>query len=98
MRNIISIHMEGSEHLEHIAKLRYVETDQAGSRVAIGSSKDVTREEMYVFVKDNPEKAYAISQNDNTYAYLEAVNGSVHYVKTRPDSVKSDNLLSLPRF
>lgn len=101
MRNVIAIHMEvsGSNHLEHIAKLRWVETSQAGERAGNQAVYESTRAQMYTFVKDNPEKAYAISLNDDTYAFLEAVdNGHVQYVKTIPDSTKGDNLLSLPRF
>jgi hypothetical protein len=100
MRNVIAIHMEPSDstHLEHIAKLRYAEASKAGER-ATANPKDVDRAEMYTFVKNNREQAYAISRNDDRYAFLEAVdNGHVQYVKTEPDSTKSDNLLSLPRF
>lgn len=98
MVNVIEVHMEGPEHLEHIAKLRWVQTDKAGSRIALSAPKDYTRKEMYDFVKDHPKQAYAISGTDNTYAYLEAVDGHVQYVKTTPDSTKKDNLLSLRRF
>ena len=100
MRNITAIHMEvaGSSYLDHISKLRWSETSRAGERTATNSQVS-TRAEMYEFVKDNKEKAYAISKNDDTYAFLEAVdNGHVKYVKTKPDSTKSDNLLSLDRF
>lgn len=100
MRNVIAIHMEvdGSSHLEHIAKLRWSATSQAGERTST-NPQESTRAEMYSYVKANKEQAYAISRNDDTYAFLEAVdNGHVQYVKTQPDSTKSDNLLSLPRF
>jgi hypothetical protein len=100
MRNVIAIHMEvdGSNHLEHIAILRWAETSQAGERGGV-NPRESTRAQMYTFVKDNPKQSYAISRNDDTYAFLEAVdNGHVQYVKTIPDSTKSDNLLSLPRF
>jgi hypothetical protein len=90
--------MEGAEHLEHIAKLKYVTTDQAGSRIATSQPKIVTRAGMYEFVRDNPDQAYAISQADNVFAFLEHVNGHVQYVRTAPDSTTKDNLLSLPRF
>jgi hypothetical protein len=54
---------------------------------------------MHMFAKDNPERAYAISRNDDEYALLNPVDaGHVQYVRTAPDSTKSDNLLSLPRF
>lgn len=99
MRNVIAIHMEvsGSSHLEHIAKLRWAPATTAGER-ATANPQESTRAQMYSFVKDNPEMAYAISRNDDTYAFLEAVNGHTQYVKTEPDSTTSDNLLSLPRF
>ena len=90
--------MEGPEHLQHIAILRWVETASAGSKVALGKPTDETRADMYKFVKEHPKQAYAISQNDNKFAFLEAVNASVQYVKTLPDSTKADNLLTLPRF
>ena len=89
--------VDGSNHLEHIAKLRWSKASKAGER-ATANPKDATRAEMYKFVKENPKQAFAISQNDDTYAYLEAVNAHVQYVKTIPDSTKNDNLLSLPRF
>jgi hypothetical protein len=90
--------IDGSRHLEHIAKLRWAVTSKAGERSSTYSD-ETTRAEMYTFVKNNKEQAYAISRNDDTYAFLEAVdNGHVQYVKTMPDSTKSDNLLSLPRF
>lgn len=101
MRNVIAIHMEQSvsSHLEHIAKLRWVETSRAGERAGSQTVYESTRAQMYDFVDNNPEKAYAISRNDDTYAFLEAVdNGRVQYVRTEPDSTRSDNLLSLPRF
>jgi len=98
MIDVIAIQMEeGYNHLEHIVKLKWVEADRPGSP-AKTQPKIATRKEMYDFVKDNPEQVFAISQNDNKWAYLEAVNAHVQYVKTMPDSTKSDNLLSLPRF
>lgn len=99
MINIIEIHMEveGSSHLEHIAKLRWAQASKAGERAST-NPKEWTRAEMYAYVKDNPEQAYAISRNDDTYAFLEAVNAHVQYVKTIPDSTRTDNLLSLPRY
>lgn len=98
MIDVIAIQMEvGYNHLEHITKLKWVEVDKPG-----GSGKTqpkiATRTEMYDFVRDNPRQAFAISQNDNKWAYLEAVDAHVQYVKTLPDSTKADNLLSLPRF
>ena len=100
MKDVVAIHMEpsGSSHLEHIAKLRWAETSKAGERGG-ANTQDWTRAQMYAFVKDNAKQAYAISRNDDEYAFLEAVdNGHVQYVKTLADSTKSDNLLSLPRF
>jgi Protein of unknown function (DUF3892) len=99
MINVIAIHMEvdGSNHLEHIGKLRWIKADEAGQHTT-GNSQEAMRAEMYKFVKENPKQAYAISQNDNTYAFLEAVNAHVQYVKTTPDSTRSDNLLSLSRY
>lgn len=100
MRNIIAIHTEPSSsyNLEHISRLRYSITSQAGQRDGSGIY-ETTRQQMYDFVKDNPKQAYAISRNDYRYAFLEAVdNGHVQYVRTIPDSTKSDNLMSLPRF
>lgn len=56
------------------------------------------RKEMYDFVVGGGE-AYAFNHARTHYAMLEAVNGPrVQYVKTVPDRVKSDNLLSLPRY
>lgn len=100
MIDVVAIHMEvsGSSYLEHIAKLRWIETSKAGEH-GTGPTQEATRAEMYAFVNRNPKQAYAISLNDNTYAFLEAVdNGHVQYVKTTPDSTRADNLLSLPRF
>jgi hypothetical protein len=100
MIDVVAIHMEvsGSSHLEHIARLRWIETSKAGQR-GTGHTQESSRAEMYAFVKKNPKQAYAISRNDDTYAFLEAVdNGHVQYVKTIPDSTRADNLLSLPRF
>ena len=89
----------GSGHLEHITALRWVETSSAGERASGQAIHESTRAQMYMFVKNYPDQAYAISRNDDTYAFLEAVdNGHVQYVRTLPDSTKSDNLLSLPHF
>jgi len=97
MRHVVAVHLEGGEHLQHIAKLRWAESDGPNSPDKVGLT-DSTREQMYTFVK-NGGHAFAVSTNDNTYAYLEAVEGQhVNYVKTLPDSTKSDNLLSLRRF
>lgn len=98
MRHIRAVHMEGGEHLQHIAKLRWVESAGPSFPDEDGLI-DSTREQMYNFLKHNGGQAFAISTNDNTYAYLEPVEGQyVYYVKTLPDSTKSDNLLSLPTF
>jgi hypothetical protein len=97
MLHVVSRHMEGGEHLQHIAKLRWYES--AGPKEPdTGDLMESTRAQMYTYVKNNGV-AFAVSRTDNTYAYLEAVEGQhVNYVKTRPDSTKSDNLLSLPEF
>lgn len=100
MRNVMAIHTEpsGSTNLEHIVTLRYSLTDRPGQRGGSGVY-ETTRQEMYDFVEAHEKQAYAISRNDDTYAFLMGVdNGHVQYVKTTPDSTKSDNLLSLPRF
>jgi hypothetical protein len=101
MRNVVAIHLEvsGSDHLEHIAKLRWVETSSAGERAGNQTVYESTRFQMYEFAKKNREQAYAISRNGDTYAFLVAVdNGHVQYVRTEPDSTRADNLLSLPQF
>jgi copper oxidase (laccase) domain-containing protein len=99
MIDIVAIETQpsGSKHLEHITKLYWIETTRAGVH-GVGSEKWSTRAQMYEFVKNNPNIAYAISRNDNRWAYLEPVHGAgVNYVRTRPDSTRTDNLLSLPR-
>lgn len=88
---------EGYNDLPHINKLRWVQVDEPGSP-AKTAAKDATRKEMFDFVKKTPNVAFAISANDRKWAYLEAVDSHVQYVKTKPDTTKSDNLLSLPRF
>ena len=101
MRNIIAVHTEpsNSNHLEHITRLKWVETARAGERASGQTPQESTRAQMYAFVKDNKDQAYAISRNDDVYVFLEAVNGAhVQYVKTEPDSTRLDNLLSLDRF
>lgn len=97
MRHVVARHMEGGGHLEHIAQLRWYES--AGPNTPdTGNLVESTRAQMYAFVKGGGV-AFAVSRNDNTYAYLEPVEGQhVNYVRTRPDSTKSDNLLSLPEF
>jgi len=98
MIDVIAIQMEeGYNHLQHINKLRWVKVNKPGDP-ATTQPKDNTRAEMYDFVKKNPNVAFAISRNDRKWAYLDAVDEPAHYVKTKPDSTKSDNLLSLPRF
>jgi len=100
MIDVVAIHVEpsGSSHLEHITKLRWVETSRAGER-GTGKVEWCTRQVMYDFVKDHPRQAYAISRNDDRWAYLEAVDdGHTQYVRTVPDSTRTDNLLSLERF
>jgi len=98
VKNVIAIKMVGTEHLEHIDKLRWVEVDKPGGP-ARTAPQDWTRAQMYNFVVNNPRNAFAISRTDNKYAFLEPVNGlHVQYVRTMPDSTRKDNLLSLPRF
>jgi Protein of unknown function (DUF3892) len=99
MIDVIAIHMEdGESHLQHISKIRWVRVDNPGSPAKTVPQED-SRSDMYEFVKANPKSAFAISRNDKTWAYLEAVdNGHVKFVKTIPDSTRTDNLLSLPRF
>ena len=97
MLHIVAIHLEGSEHLEHIASLQWYET--AGPDAPdTGQRKQSTRQQMYDFVNGGGQ-AYALNQAKTHYAMLEAVNGPrVQYVKTLPDQYRSDNLLSLPRY
>lgn len=97
MIEIIEIKMSGADHLEHITHLKWVETDRAGAP-ANTAPKIATRAEMYEFVKKNPKVTFAMNRARTTFAYLEAVNAHVQYVKTLPDATTSDNLLSLPRF
>lgn len=98
MRHIVSIHLEGSsEHLEHIAKLRWYETASPSSSDT-GQLMESTRQQMYNFIKGGG-RGYALNQSRTRYAMLQAVDGPhVQYVKTQPDQYKSDNLLSLPRY
>jgi hypothetical protein len=97
MKHVVSIHLVGTEHLEHIESLRWFET--AGpNEPDTGSVQQSSRQEMYNFVNGGG-KAYAVNQAKTHHAYLAAVNGArVQYVKTVPDGTKSDNLLSLPRY
>lgn len=97
MIEIIEIKMSGPDHLEHITHLKWVETDKPGASAAT-DPKIATRAKMYEFVAKNPKIAFAMNRTRTTYAYLEAVNSHVQYVKTLPDATTSDNLLSLPRF
>jgi hypothetical protein len=97
MRHIIAIHLEGTEHLEHIVSLRWYEAVDPNSP-DIGTLQQSTRQQMYDFVHGGGE-AFALNSAKTHYAMLEAVNGAhVQYVKTIPDGTKSDNLLSLPRY
>lgn len=56
-----------------------------------------TRLQMYDYVKDDSRFAYVEDSSGNK-AYLMAATTSkgTKYVKTKPDDVKSDNLLKLP--
>lgn len=97
MRHVISVHLEGTENLEHIVSLRWYETLGPNSPDT-GTVQESTRQQMYNFVHSGGE-AYTLNQAKTHYAMLEAVNGAhVQYVKTVPDKDKSDNLLSLPRY
>lgn len=97
MRHIISIHLEGPEHVQHIASLRWYETAGPNSPDT-GTLQQSTRQEMYNFVHGGGE-AYALNRAKTHYAMLEAVNApNVQYVKTIPDGTTSDNLLSLDRY
>ncbi len=97
MRHIVAVHLEGSEHLEHIAKLRWYEAASPSSSDT-GQLMGSTRQQMYNFIKGGG-RGYALNQARTRYAMLQAVDGPrVQYVKTLPDQYKSDNLLSLPRY
>jgi Protein of unknown function (DUF3892) len=97
MRHVVAVHLEGSEHLSHIASLRWYETARP-SAPDTGQLTESTRQQMYNFVASGGQ-GYALNQAGTHYAMLEAVNGAnVQYVKTVPDKLKSDNLLSLPRY
>jgi len=97
MRHVTQVHLEGTEHLEHISKLHWYES--AGPNTSdLPPLMVSSRAEMYSHIKGGG-KGFTVSKTDNTHAYLIPVEGQhVNYVKTAPDSVKSDNLLSLPRF
>lgn len=97
MRHVVAVHLEGTEHLEHITSLQWYETAGPHSPDT-GELMQSKREEMYSFVHAGGE-SYALNGAKTHYAMLEAVNGSrVQYVKTVPDQYKSDNLLALPRY
>lgn len=95
MRHVVSIHLVGTETLEHIETLRWYESDGPNSPDT-GSLMESTRQQMYDFV-DNGGDAFAVSRDKTEYSMLIAVNSHVQYVKTAPDATTSDNLLSLPR-
>jgi hypothetical protein len=100
MIQIIAIHMGtgAPNHLEHIEALKWVEVRLIGGP-AVSSPSSSSRAEMYDFVVKHPSQAFASSANDGSHAYLTGVdNGHVRYVKTKPDSTTTDNLLSLPRY
>lgn len=97
MRHIVAVHIEGAEHLEHIELLQWYES--AGPNLPNkGALRESVRQEIYDFVNGGGN-AFAFNNAHTAHAMLEAVDGpNVQYVKTVPDRVKSDNLLSLPRF
>lgn len=97
MIQIIAVHLDGLEHLQHIAQLRWVQVTQPGAQAST-SPQDATRADMVGFVRSNPEQAFALSADGTKYAYLEVVEASLPYVRTSPDKTTTDNLLSLPRF
>jgi hypothetical protein len=97
MIQITAVHLVGSEHLQHIEDLRWVSVYEPGGSVT-GASKTSTRAQMVTYVRSNPGDAFAMNAAGTHLARLEVVEAQPPYVKTAPDTTKSDNLLSLPRF
>jgi hypothetical protein len=97
MRHVTEVQLVGAESLEHIESLRWYEA-KSPSSPDTGALQQSPRQEMYNFVHGKGE-AFALNSAKTHYAMLEDVNGAhVQYVKTKPDTTKSDNLLSLPRY
>ena len=97
MIQITAVHMVGSEHLQHIESLRWVQVDQPGGPATTAEAQSL-RADMVDFLRSNPEQVFALNAAGTQYAFLEVVEAQPPYVKTVPDATKTDNLLSLPRY
>jgi uncharacterized protein DUF3892 len=94
---VIAVRMAGPESLRNITEFRWVEVDAPGG-APTGPAHENSREEMVAFVCLNPGQAFAESAVDGGYVYLIASGRGPTHVRTCPDSMLRDNLLSLPRF
>jgi hypothetical protein len=74
---------------EAISTLGWVE-DGSGNR---GS---MSREEMYVWIKDKGGEAYVLAGSSRAFLVTAISRYGTRYVKTRPDTTPADNLLRLP--
>lgn len=96
-RRIIEIHkpLGAPEHHSAIEKYKYVALDEGGQTYI------ALRMSMVNWISQDPKNhiAFVIDSRGNTAVCMIEESPAGHfYLKTRPDGIRSDNLLSLPRF
>ena len=87
---IVGIRLSGGTDLPHIVRLWWREG-------GTGPEKDNSRAEIVSLIDDQGGKAYVRDWQGYTADVLVVTpNRGAKYLRTRPDRVKTDNLLALP--
>lgn len=83
---ITAVHMEGGREHEHIARVKWRNSQNS-------NTDETSRQEMVTFIgKGNPVQVTHGGRTANVGIYREI------YLRTHADNTWTDNLLALPRF
>jgi len=88
MVQVIQVHMVGGEHHEHIADVRWKNTQK-------GTTGESTRADMVKYIEGGGQAFVTDGVNS---VWVGVVNATPKYIRTHADGKWTDNLLALPRY
>jgi hypothetical protein len=89
MVRVTTVHMEGGENHEHIARVRWTNPQT-------GDSGQSTREQMIEYLRKPGTRAF-VTDGERT-VNIRIVEAEPPYIRTHADGVWTNNLLALPRY
>jgi hypothetical protein len=89
MVRVTTVHMEGGESHEHIARVRWTNPQT-------GDSGQSTREQMIEYLRKPGTRAF-VTDGERT-VNIRIVEAEPPYIRTHADGVWTNNLLALPRY